>query len=782
MNRPYPQTMLSLLLLALLPVLAVRGSLAEAVTQQPVCLEGQGFVHDGPIFSDPGVTGDAATIANLRFQAYEGCERFVIDLANAAGQPAQAAGPVEAELLRDLGVIRVHLGQEIQLTTLPDEAVETHPVAPLVHSAYTVWGLDGAPFVDVHLRAPALGRVFLLQSPARVVVDVQPGGNPIRSGALGPRDGVILMTPRPDVTHSYPLQITGYARTFEANVIARLRTQGVVQAETFTTAAAWAETWGEYAMTLEQGPVGNVQLFVGSESARDGTEQGVYVDLTIEEQQGDQTTYTVQPGDTLFNIAQRFDTTVEAIAEANNIEDPTQLPVGIELVIPPPETTYVVQPGDTLFSIAQRFDTTVEAIAERNLIDDPTRIFPGRELIIPSGEVPEADLTTAMEVYVEGRGEQYAGPCNETTAPEDVEMYCSAVQSRTDTRAVVNFGPTFSEFDTQVTFERANRTWQVVDERQISPPGGPPDGEQTYTVQPGDTLFSIAQRFGSTVEAIAAANNISDPTQIPVGLELIIPSSETTYTVQPGDTLFSIAQRFGTTVEAIAERNNIADPAIISVGQELVIPGATQTNTNTAQPGAASQELQMPCSDPLVPLDHERHLAPDCVPGDLAQVWDSLTAGEQFLRAPAANALTWMLLAAYYDGHRMVVTSSYRSYQTQESLFNYWVQQLGLEEALRVSAQPGHSEHQLGTTVDLTSPEVNWQLTEAFANTGGYDWLVSHAWRYGFVLSYPPGTEHITGYQFEPWHWRWVGKEVAAEMVYGGWLAYEYLLDRWQSQ
>jgi LAS superfamily LD-carboxypeptidase LdcB len=243
--------------------------------------------------------------------------------------------------------------------------------------------------------------------------------------------------------------------------------------------------------------------------------------------------------------------------------------------------------------------------------------------------------------------------------------------------------------------------------------------------------------------------------------------SQQTYTVQPGDTLFSIAQQFGTTVEAIAEANGIDDPDFITVGQELIIPGE------------AGEQFQMPCTEPLVPLDHERHLAPDCVPNDLVEMWGSLTAGEQWLRAPAANAATWMLLAAYHSGHRMVVTSAYRSYETQEYLFNYWVNRLGREQAMRLSAQPGHSEHQLGTAIDLTGPGVDWQLSEDFAETGGFAWLQREAWRYGFVLSYPEGAEHVTGYQFEPWHWRWVGKDAAAEIAAGGWVPHEYLLERW---
>src|SRR5690606_12885276 len=142
------------------------------------------------------------------------------------------------------------------------------------------------------------------------VVDLQPGGADLRPGARGPEGNTIAMAPRNDRVHQYPLQVTGYARTFEANVIARLYQGGELVAENVTTAAAWAETWGAYALTIDQGPSGDVELFVGTESARDGSEQGVRIPLTIgQEGSGDPgngngaTTYVVQSGDTLYAIA-----------------------------------------------------------------------------------------------------------------------------------------------------------------------------------------------------------------------------------------------------------------------------------------------------------------------------------------------------------------------------------------------------------------------------------------------------------------------------------------------
>lgn len=112
----------------------------------------------------------------------------------------------------------------------------------------------------------------------------------------------------------------------------------------------------------------------------------------------------------------------------------------------------------------------------------------------------------------------------------------------------------------------------------------------TYTVQPGDTLYTIAQRFGTTVDALAAANGIADPALIAVGQKLTIPAAgpepeaepPRSYVVQPGDTLFGIAQTFGTTVKAITDANAIADPSFLEIGQRLTIPAAAEAPAGSA--------------------------------------------------------------------------------------------------------------------------------------------------------------------------------------------------------
>lgn len=153
---------------------------------------------------------------------------------------------------------------------------------------------------------------------------------------------------------------------------------------------------------------------------------------------------------------------------------------------PDASTTYTVRPGDTLWAIARRFGTTVEALVQANDIPDPNLIYPGQVLTIP------------------GRGEMQA----------------------------------------------------------------------TYTVRPGDTLWAIARRFGTTVQELVNLNGIADPNLIYPGQVLRLPDSSSVlvYRVVQGDTLSGIALRFGTTVQALVRANHIADPNLIYVGQTLVIP------------------------------------------------------------------------------------------------------------------------------------------------------------------------------------------------------------------
>ena len=121
--------------------------------------------------------------------------------------------------------------------------------------------------------------------------------------------------------------------------------------------------------------------------------------------------------------------------------------------------------------------------------------------------------------------------------------------------------------------------------------------------------------------------------------------------------------------------------------------------------------------------------------------------------------------AARAAGLRLVIVSAYRSYAQQEATFAYWVSVGGYEQALRTSARPGHSEHQLGTTIDFgDGSAAPWEYSDwATTPTGG--WLAQHAHEYGFVMTYPAGRSAVTCYDYEPWHYRWVGRDIAMRVT-----------------
>lgn len=207
--------------------------------------------------------------------------------------------------------------------------------------------------------------------------------------------------------------------------------------------------------------------------------------------------YTVQAGDTLYSIAGRYGTTVDALVALNGLADPEFIYVGQVLLVPaveqpkPPSDAlvHVVQAGDTLFSIAWRYGTTVDELARLNSISNPWFIYVGQTLLIPSGEQPQ---------------------------------------------------------------------------------------ERVYIVQAGDTLSSIALRHNTTVQTLMLLNQIRNPWWIYPGQRLLLPDSQPRsghiYDVLPGDTLYSIAWRHGTTVEALAAANGITAPWVIYIGQQLVLP------------------------------------------------------------------------------------------------------------------------------------------------------------------------------------------------------------------
>lgn len=136
------------------------------------------------------------------------------------------------------------------------------------------------------------------------------------------------------------------------------------------------------------------------------------------------------------------------------------------------------------------------------------------------------------------------------------------------------------------------------------------------------------------------------------------------------------------------------------------------------------------------------------------------------MQREAATYFKKMVDAAKKDGYTLKNVSAYRSYNTQNSLYNNYVSQDGRIKADTYSARPGSSEHQTGLASD-----INW-VSNSFENSNEFKWLTNNAHKYGFILRYPKGKTYITGYMFEPWHYRYVGSEVA-KYIYEHDITYE---------
>lgn len=217
--------------------------------------------------------------------------------------------------------------------------------------------------------------------------------------------------------------------------------------------------------------------------------------------------YTIQAGDTFFQLSQRFGVSLNAILAANPGVAPESLQIGQLVCIPttppgPPPTPcpgfiYIIQAGDTFFELSQRFNVPVDAILAANPGVDPQKLQIGQAVCIPT-----------------------------------------------------------------------------------APPGPPPVPECPgfiYTVKAGDTLFSLAKQFGTTVKAITDVNPGIDPRHLAIGQKICIPKRRcpqgtSVYVVKKGDTLSAIARQFNTTVQEIVKVNPGIDPNRLVIGQEICVP------------------------------------------------------------------------------------------------------------------------------------------------------------------------------------------------------------------
>ena len=306
--------------------------------------------------------------------------------------------------------------------------------------------------------------------------------------------------------------------------------------------------------------------------------------------------YTVQSGDTLSGIANRFSTTVNHLASLNDISNPNRIYVGQRLLVRQQTSsqtntnntntssnttntsssatgTYTVQSGDTLSGIANKFGTNYESLANLNNISNPNRIYVGQVLKL------SANSNTASSAHQATTNATPAGSYS-VKAGDSLSAIAARYGMSYETLARLNniSNPNRIYVGQVLKLSSGSTVSNVVNHSTASAAG-------SYTVKSGDSLSAIAARYGMSYETLARLNNISDPNRIYVGQTLNLGTSGYTshhyaassssnggsYTIQAGDTLSAIAARYGMSYETLARLNNISDPNRIVAGQRIVL-------------------------------------------------------------------------------------------------------------------------------------------------------------------------------------------------------------------
>lgn len=273
-------------------------------------------------------------------------------------------------------------------------------------------------------------------------------------------------------------------------------------------------------------------------------------------------TYTVQKGDSLWSIAKRFNVGVNEIKSANNLSS-NLISVGQQLVIPgvapsdQTNVTYVVQKGDSLWSIANANNTTIDELANLNDLATNT-IYVGQVLQIPNTGNSGVETPDMDTVYIVQKGDT---------------LYSIALKYNTTPTAIINKNNLTSNILS------VGQTLTIPGDVESTGDDDDVINTNTYIVQRGDSLYSISMAYGVSVDDLKRANNLSSDV-LSIGQLLIIPTNtdssngSTTsnlYVVQKGDSLWSIANRFGVSINAIRMMNNL-NSDILNIGQTLIIP------------------------------------------------------------------------------------------------------------------------------------------------------------------------------------------------------------------
>ncbi|MBR3358485.1 MAG: M15 family metallopeptidase [Solobacterium sp.] len=224
---------------------------------------------------------------------------------------------------------------------------------------------------------------------------------------------------------------------------------------------------------------------------------------------------------------------------------------------------------------------------------------------------------------------------------------------------------------------------------------------------------------------------------------------------------------------------------VITVSPE---PEVTPTPTPETEPSPTPETVPTPTPTPTPHIEEYdtettesiqkvinlSHMIPQTyIPGDM-RVPNVPVYGDQRMREEAAAAMEEMFAAAARDGYQLYLACGYRSYDKQMEIYESYVRDRGQKEADRIDAHPRASEHQLGLGADLCTTDGGCAFDYCFAERPEYSWLKENSWKYGYIERYPDGKESITRIKYSPWHYRYVGIDLADQLYHSGLCMEEY--------
>lgn len=312
----------------------------------------------------------------------------------------------------------------------------------------------------------------------------------------------------------------------------------------------------------------------------------------------------------------------------------------------------------------------------------------------------------------------------------------------------------------------------------------------TYYVRAGDTLHKIGCLFHKSVDELKKVNKLTSnqiyPNQairipnfmLPKGLYTLCDSGQSVKRIQLA--LYAMGYHLSingsydkkTTaiIKSVQEKfpEALSPNGIYNVDTKLYLENLIERKYHIVQNPASLLAL----------VNKQNSLSYDYIPRDMV-VPNIIFADEGYdpkklMRREAAKALEQLFAKASKENVPLTGVSAYRSFDRQIEIFKQNI--LASPNANTTSARPGESEHQTGLSIDVSSPSVNNNLTQSFGDTMEGQWLAKNAPLFGFIIRFPKGKEGITGYQYEPWHIRYVGKKAANEITSEGLTLEEYFM------